>query len=93
MTICHRPSEFTPGVNIDRIDVNAGIEKLQELGYEDNRTLTVIDYALRRWARGEEEAAEKGAIDQSFYGIDFTSWRIVLAHAIATAEEKVKAKT
>jgi hypothetical protein len=44
--------------------------------------------ALMRWARGEEAAAERGAIDGSFHGIDYTSWRRVLAAARAGGEAK-----
>jgi hypothetical protein len=49
----------------------------------------VIEYALMRWARGEEEAAKRGAIDRSFHGISFTCWLRVLAAARASAEGDV----
>lgn len=77
---------LVPGVNVDRVDVAAGLAMLAELGYQDSRTHMVIEHALQRWARGEEEAAERGAIDRAFHGIDLTSWRVVLAHAITAAE-------
>lgn len=35
-------------------------------------------------ARGEEQQAERGAIDQGFHGITFTCWRRVLAAAVAS---------
>ncbi|MBS9535599.1 hypothetical protein KIH27_18595 [Mycobacterium sp. M1] len=73
------------GVNADPIDIGAGLRALGECGYDEPRTRTVVEYALQRWARGEEEAAERGAIDQSFYGIDFGSWRRVLAAAMTSA--------
>jgi hypothetical protein len=49
-------------------------------------TRVVIDYALRRWARGEEAAAQHAAIDGSFHGIDLTSWTRVLAAAMANSK-------
>jgi len=76
----------TPGVNLDNVDIAAGLEELKVCGYEDECTIMVITYALQRWQRGEEEAAERGAIDASFYGINFTSWRRVLAAAMAAAQ-------
>lgn len=45
----------------------------------------VLEYALRRWARGEEEAAQRGAIDPTFHGIRLTCWLRVLAAAMAGA--------
>lgn len=79
---------LVPGVNVDRIDVAAGMRELTACGWGDAspETRMVVEYALTRWARGEEEAAERGAIDRSFHGIDFTSWRRVLAAARAAAE-------
>lgn len=79
-------SPLVPGVNVDRIDVAAGLRELVACGYDDLHTVVVIDYALRRWARGEEEQAQRGAIDKSFHGIDLTSWLRVLAAARAAAE-------
>ncbi|CAM3464526.1 hypothetical protein [Tsukamurella hominis] len=77
---------LVPGYNVDRIDVEAGLRELVRAGYDDDkRTAMVIEYALRRWARGEEEAAERGAIDGAFHGIDRTSWLRVLAAAQAAA--------
>jgi hypothetical protein len=79
---------LVPGVNLDSLDIEAGMRELVAAGYpatEGERHM-VIHYALQRWARGEEHAAERGAIDQSFYGIDLTSWRRVLARAMAAAQ-------
>lgn len=79
---------LTPGVNLDRIDVAAGLRELEACGYPPTEAErhAVIQYALQRWARGEEEAAERGAIDPSFYGVDMLSWRRVLAAARASGE-------
>jgi len=46
----------------------------------------VIEHALMRWARGEEEAAQRGAIDRSFHGVSPTCWLRILAAARAGAE-------
>lgn len=73
----------TPGYNVDEVNIEAGMEMLTGLGYEDPRTLMVINYSLQLWARGEEASAERKAIDASFHGISVTNWRMVLAHAIA----------
>jgi len=72
---------LVPGHNVDRIDLEAGLRELTECGYDDPCTALVIGYALQRWARGEEEQAERGAIDKNFHGVDFTSWRRGLAAA------------
>lgn len=84
----HRP---TPGVNVDRIDVAAGLRELEACGYSDSEeTRMVIEHALMRWARGEEDAAQRGAIDRTFHGIDLTSWLRVLAAARAAAEAQAE---
>lgn len=75
-----------PGHNVDRIDVNAGLRELTACGYDEPHTIAVIEYALQRWARGEEEQAQRGAIDKNFHGIDLTSWTRVIAAARARAE-------
>jgi hypothetical protein len=78
-----------PGYNVDLIDVKAGLRELKAIWPgAPAESIAVIEYALTRWARGEEQAAERGAIDQAFHGIDFGSWRRVLAAARASAENK-----
>lgn len=82
-------SPLRAGVNVDKLDIKAGLRELAACGYnmaEHAHTFLVIDYALARWARGEEEQAERGAIDQSYYGIPLTCWRRVLAAACAAAQ-------
>lgn len=74
-----------PGVNVDPINVGAGLRELTACGYHEPETHMVIGYALQRWQRGEEEAAQRGAIDKAFHGIDLTSWMRVLAAARAGA--------
>ena len=90
-----------PGVNVDPIDVAAGMTKLAELGWSperDARTFMVIEYALLRWGRGEEQQAERLAIAQGetdpvfkAAAIDLTSWRVVLASAVAAGQAKLDA--
>jgi len=77
---------LTPGHNVDKIDIGAGLKELKACGYDEPETKEVIRYALQRWIRGEEDAAERMAIDKSFHGISFTCWRRVLAAARAAAE-------
>jgi hypothetical protein len=74
-----------PGVNVDPINVGAGLRELIACGYLDPETHMVIGYALQRWQRGEEEAAQRGAIDKGFHGINLTSWVRVLSAARAGA--------
>jgi hypothetical protein len=84
-------NRLTPGYNVDRTDVGAGLLELGCCGYDDPQTIMVIEHALMRWARGEEAAAQRGAIDQTFYGIDLTSWLRVVAAARAAAESGSRA--
>lgn len=86
MKAMNRPSHKISGHNVDQIDVAAGLRELTACGYTDARTVMVIEYALMRWARGEEKAAQMGAIDPSFHGINLTCWLRVLAAAMAGAE-------
>lgn len=81
---------LTPGVNVDRIDVAAGLRELMACGYPTTEVERhyVIGYALQRWARGEEEQAQRGAIDRNFHGIDLTSWLRVLAAARVAGDAK-----
>jgi hypothetical protein len=78
------------GHNVDGVDIGAGMKVLIECGYTGAETHHVITYALQRWSRGEEEAAEKGAIDKSFYGIDLFCWKRVLAAALQAYKEANK---
>jgi hypothetical protein len=73
----------TPGYNVDRVDVVAGLRELAACGYTKAETVMVIEYALMRWARGEEEAAQRAAIDHSFHGIKLICWIRVIAAARA----------
>lgn len=77
---------LTPGVNVDRLNIAAGMLELAECGHVEPETQMVVEYALTRWARGEEEAAQRGAIDLSHNGISLTCWLRVLAAAMAGAE-------
>ncbi len=82
----NRPTQRIPGYNVDRIDREAGLRELTACGYIQPETVMIIEYALARWARGEEEQAQRGAIDRSFHGISLTCWLRVLAAARAHAE-------
>jgi len=78
-----RPSQRVSGYNVDRVDVAAGLRELKACGYGEPKTVMVVEYALMRWAHGEEEAAQRGAIDRSFHGINLTCWLRVIAAAIS----------
>lgn len=85
----NRPTRRIPGHSVDRVDVAAGLRELTACGYTEAETVMVIEYALMRWARGEEEAAQRGAIDRSFHGINLTCWIRVIAAARAGGESGV----
>jgi hypothetical protein len=83
---------LTPGVNVDPINTAAGMAMLAKCGYDDPHTRMVVDIALQMHARGEEPEAERTAIDNPAdptkrhgYGVNFTSWRMILAAAITAA--------
>ncbi len=86
----NRPTKRIPGHDVARIDVAAGLRELKIIGYVEQHTVMVVEYALQRWARGEEEAAQRGAIDQAFHGINLTCWIRVLAAARAGGEAAAK---
>ena len=71
------------GYNVDKLNIRAALLELGRCGYSEPNTKMVIEHALMRWSRGEECAAQRGAIDKKFYGIDLTSWTRVLAAAMA----------
>lgn len=71
---------LVPGRNVDRLDIGAGVQQGAAFGYDDPESQMVLEYALMRWQRGEEEGAERTVLS---HGIDFTSWRVVLAAAVA----------
>jgi hypothetical protein len=77
---------LVPGFNVDQLDISAGMRELEACGYIEPETKMVIEYALQRWARGEEEAAQRGAIDKKFHGISLTCWLRVLAASMAAAQ-------
>lgn len=76
-----------PGINVDRLDVAKGLRELAACGYHEAETVMVVDYALKRWARGEEEAARRGATDKDFHGIALICWYRVLGAAMAGAQQ------
>ena len=79
---------LVPGVNVDRVDVAAGLRKLSELGWsreQEPNAHQEVEYNLMRWARGEEAAADH-SMSRSLSGLDYTSWRVILAAAIAAGE-------
>lgn len=79
-----------PGFNVDKLNIEAGMAELVKCGYPvtETRTHWVISYALYRWAHGEETHAQRAAVDQSFHGIDLTSWLRVLSAAKAAVNHQ-----
>lgn len=73
-----------PGVNVDRVDIAAGLRQAAKLGYDDATAQMVATYALQRHQRGEEEGAQKTWVHQ--YPRDLTSWYVIVAAAVAAAE-------
>ena len=51
--------QLTPGVNVTRIDVAAGLDFGTELGYDSAEDEMVTQYSLILWARGEEDRGDK----------------------------------
>ncbi len=71
-----------PGHNVDRLDVAAGMRLAATFGYGDGESQMVVEYALMRHRRGEEDGAQRSALSG---GIDLTTWYAVLAAAMAAA--------
>ena len=74
---------LVPGYNLDKVDVAAGKARGATLGYGDAKSQMVIEYALMRHARGEEDGAQKTALSG---GINLTTWYVVLATAICDGQ-------
>lgn len=76
---------LTPGVNVDGIDIGAGLKAAAEkFGYGDQKAVIVVEMALQRHRRGEEESAMKLWLSE--YPHDLTSWYAILAHAVKPEE-------
>jgi hypothetical protein len=76
---------LVPGVNVDPVDISAGMAEAGACGFDGAADLIVIEYALRRWLRGEEEGAE-ATIRHNL--IDYTAWRRILAAAVMAGKDK-----
>ena len=74
---------LVPGVNVDKIDVKAGLNEAAKIDYDTPEDFMVVEYALMRHKRGEEEGARKTVLN---HGIDLTSWYRILAAAISAGE-------
>ncbi|WP_284982398.1 hypothetical protein [Arthrobacter sp. efr-133-TYG-118] len=77
--------DLIPGVNVDRVDVAAGCRMAAQLGYSDFQAQMIVEYAPMRHHRGEEGGAERTWLAQ--FPRDLTSWRAILAHAVAKTAE------
>ena len=74
---------LVPGVNVDRVNIAAGLARAVALGYDDAQAQMVTTYALQRWERGEEAGAERTWLSQ--YPRDLTSWKVIIATALGQA--------
>jgi hypothetical protein len=72
-----------PGHNVDLVDMSAGLEKGRQLGFDSPEHQMVVEYALMRHRRGEEDGAMRSALSG---GIDLTSWYVIIATAIAAVQ-------
>lgn len=79
-------SALIPGVNVDPVDIDAGLKQLHDLGYNGQIAEMTVTYALQRWQRGEEAGAER-TINGYANIITYTDWRVVLASAIAAGTQ------
>lgn len=77
--------QLTPGVNVDPVDLVAGLRQAAQLGYSGPTQRLEIEYNLMRWARGEEGPADH-SMSASLSGISYTDWRAILAAAIASGQ-------
>ena len=71
-----------PYPNVDKVNVAAGIDAGTELGFDSATDEMVVQYALLRWARGEEAGAE--ATFLRYFPHDLTAWRMIIAAAVAS---------
>jgi hypothetical protein len=76
-----------PGVNVDPVDIGAGNAEAIRIGFSSPEDQQVTIYALQRWARGEEEGAERTWT--RYHPHDFTSWRRILATAVTSGTERL----
>ena len=68
------------GVNVDAVDIAAGIAQAKAIGYYSGEELMVVEYALRRHARGEEDGAVRTWV--SYYPNNLAAWYMILAVAV-----------
>lgn len=73
---------LVPGENVDKVNIAEGMKLAAHFGYDSPGYQMVVEYALMRHARGEEDGAQRSALSG---GIDLTSWYAILARAVVTA--------
>jgi hypothetical protein len=76
---------LVPGVNVDKISVESGLAEAVKIGYDSAEDEMVVVYALMRWARGEEDGAQRTMLS---HGIDLTSIYRIVAAARSAAEQE-----
>lgn len=70
-----------PGWNVDRVDISAGVREAAACGFGDPQGVMVATYALQRWARGEEDGAQRTWLAE--YPHDLTAFTRIIAAACA----------
>jgi hypothetical protein len=78
-----------PGVNLHRVDVDAGLRLADSIGYGGPMAQMVTEHALMQHRRGEEDGAERTWLTH-FPG-DLTSWKMILARAVVAADGSASA--
>jgi len=76
-------AKLVAGVNVDAVDIAAGLAEAKQIGYGDPTAQMVVQYALQRHARGEESGAQSTWLHQ--FPRDLTSWYAILATAVTAA--------
>lgn len=76
----------SPEESRDRLNLQAGLTFAASIGYKDSTAQIVTEYALLRHSKGEEAGAEKTWLHE--YPHDLTSWKMILAHAMAIANQE-----
>jgi len=85
------PTEkLVPGVNVDPVDIEAGLVLANSLGYRTNGEISTVYRCLSMWAEGEEAKAD--SLFAQTFRHELTVWRRILAHAIVKGKEKLAQK-
>lgn len=79
---------LVPGYNADVVDIAKGLAEAAKIGYGDDLAAMVVQYALQRHQRGEEDGAERTWLSE--YPRDLTSWKRILSAALVDGALKAR---